>query len=127
MLDRDLKLLNLLEKFLLLTLFLLEVLAQLVFLSVQFPDPDLELDNATFKPVIFLILLLDRFLLMTNRPVALFVLFSYLTGHILIVSNFFLLEAEFFLHLLEGHLQSLYLCLVHRLHLSLLLVEFDPT
>lgn len=74
MLDRDLKLLNLLEKFLLLTLFLLEVLAQLVFLSVQFPDPDLELDNATFKPVIFLILLLDRFLLMTNRPVALFVL-----------------------------------------------------
>lgn len=74
MLDSDLELLNLRIQLLLLPLFFFEVLAQLVFLGVQFTDPDLELDYAALKSVVFLVFFLNRFLLVTNRPITFFVL-----------------------------------------------------
>ena len=52
-------------------------------------------------------------------------LLSNLARHILVVSHFFILVAEFFLNFFEAHLHLLEFSLVLNLHFSLGFVYFD--
>ena len=53
----------------------------------------------------------------------LLIILGVLSGHVLIVTDFLLLEAELLLHLLKCHLYLLELAVVDSLHLSLLTID----
>lgn len=72
--DFDLQLLNAVEKLFLFAFPLLEVLAHFELLGVQLADPNLQLNDASFKPVVIPVFLINGLLLMLDCAITLFVL-----------------------------------------------------
>ena len=103
-------------------LLLFKLLTELELFCIELADAYFKFDYPAIEAIPRRILVLKKSFKLLYLSLLLLIILGILSGHVLIVADLLLLEAELLLHLLKCHLYLLELAIVDSLHLSLLTI-----